>query len=235
VFCSYSDVQCPPRQRGRQPGYGAPGTARAKHSGQMVCEWEARGSSRQAKVIRSAWYQASPMHTASHHAQMRVGFGRRGPRLPGRAQAGVNPRRRARPEVAPCPRRYAPGKVSPMGRSAYQQRQVSERRRGLTRDTHSPSRDLRSSVVPGVLLDPHLRLRSGALGSLLFGSSPIGARAVRVGRMPGWRVECRARSAACLVAAEIDDVVAVGACKFVKLLRPSKRCSAKVTVEIRHL
>ena len=73
-FCLHSDVQCPPRQRGRQPGYGTPGTAWAKHSGQMVCECEARGSTRHAKVIRSAWYQASSMHTASHHAQMRVRF-----------------------------------------------------------------------------------------------------------------------------------------------------------------
>jgi Cation efflux family len=74
VFCLHSDVRCPPRQRGRQPGYGTPGTAWAKHSGQMVCECEARGSTRHAKVIRSAWYQASSMHTASHHAQMRVRF-----------------------------------------------------------------------------------------------------------------------------------------------------------------
>jgi hypothetical protein len=65
--------------------------------------------------------------------------------------------------------------------------------------------------------------------------SPRRARAVRVGRTPFWRIECCARDAACLVAAQIDDVVAVCACKLMKLLRPSKRCSAKVTVEIAHL
>jgi hypothetical protein len=58
---------------------------------------------------------------------------------------------------------------------------------------------------------------------------------VRIGRTPGWRVEYCARGAACLVAAQIDDVVAVGACKFMKLLRPSKRRSAKVTVDTGHL
>ena len=60
-------------------------------------------------------------------------------------------------------------------------------------------------------------------------------RAVRIGRTPGWRVEYCARGAACLVAAQIDDVVAVGACKFMKLLRSSKRRSAKVTVDTGHL
>jgi hypothetical protein len=40
---------------------------------------------------------------------------------------------------------------------------------------------------------------------------------------------------ALLVATPVDDVVAVWARKFTKLLRPSQRCSAKVTVDIGHL
>jgi len=39
---------------------------------------------------------------------------------------------------------------------------------------------------------------------------------------------------ACLVAAQIDDIVAVWARKFMKLLRPSPRCPAQVIVDIRH-
>ena len=65
--------------------------------------------------------------------------------------------------------------------------------------------------------------------------SPRRARALRIGGTLRWRVECCAGGAACLVAAEIDDILEVWACKFVKLLRPSKRCSAQVTVEIGHL
>lgn len=135
-----------------------------------------------------------------------------------------------------------------MGRSAYQQRRVGERRRGLAAYAGHALAESRSDAIcrsrrPAVLAAA--RAASGSIptcgfaqpptGSLLFGSSPIGSCAVRIGRTPGWRVEYCARGAACLVAAEIDDVVAVGACKFVKLLRPSKRCSAKVTMEIRHV
>jgi hypothetical protein len=58
---------------------------------------------------------------------------------------------------------------------------------------------------------------------------------VKIGRTPAWRLECCARGAACFVAAQIDDVVAVWAYKFMKLLRPPKRCSAEVTMDLGHL
>jgi hypothetical protein len=104
VFCSYPDQLCPPKQdAGREPGYGTPGTARAMHSGQMVCACETCGSTRHAKVIRSAWYQASSIHTASHDSQILTGA-RRSHRTASRSnEAGANPRRRARPEVGTVP------------------------------------------------------------------------------------------------------------------------------------
>jgi hypothetical protein len=104
VFCAYPDQLCPPKQdAGREPGYGTPGTARAMHSGQMVRACETCGSTRHAKVIRSAWYQASSIHTASHDSQILTGA-RRSHRTASRSnEAGANPRRRARLEVGTVP------------------------------------------------------------------------------------------------------------------------------------
>ena len=81
----------------------------------------------------------------------------------------------------------------------------------------------------------HVRCRQRAAACSGRRYSPWRARALRIGRSPGRRVECCAGGAACLVAAQIDDVVAVWSCKFVKLLGTSQRCPAKVTVEIAHL
>jgi len=81
----------------------------------------------------------------------------------------------------------------------------------------------------------HVRCRQRAAACSGRRYSPWRARALRIGRSPGRRVECCAGGAACLVATEIDEVVAVWPCQFLKLFRPSKRCSAQVTVEIGHL
>jgi hypothetical protein len=52
---------------------------------------------------------------------------------------------------------------------------------------------------------------------------------------PVGRVVFQPRGAASLVAAEIDDVVVIWPRTCIELLRPSKRCSAKVTVDLDHL
>jgi hypothetical protein len=58
---------------------------------------------------------------------------------------------------------------------------------------------------------------------------------MRAEPIAGRGVEYCAGGAACLVAAEIDDVIVVRSCNFMELFRPTQRCPAKVTVEIGHL